>query len=221
MNIPCSARGRIATLVGVMLAAQISAQNPPSAGFFAVANAVGVSTNTIVSVDGRPLRPDGLKPGKVTGGLGFPIGQHRIEVRNADCTPASASLQVTDGVSPIVIVYSVLSPHPGGPPTRDLKLFTRGNAAPVTGRKNYSIIYAGSSPSLHVSINNQTKTLQPLVEVPVGEAGSLNITQNGQAVGTIGSDAPGNYLVILYDGADSAVKATLAEDIIYKQAGRR
>jgi hypothetical protein len=203
------------------LTSEVGGQNAPSAGFFSIVNAVGLSSNTIVSVDGRALRADGLKQGKVTGGLGFPVGTHQIEARNAECTPAAAPLQVVEGVSPIVVVYTVLTNHPGGAATRDLKLFTRGNSAPTTAKKNYSVVYTGSSPALHVAINNQTKTLQPLIEVPVGEAGSLHITQNNQPVGDVGSDGPGNFLAILYDGPGSGLKVTLAEDIIYRQAGRR
>src|SRR5947207_12380530 len=62
------------------------------AGFFSVANVVNSKANTIVSVDGKPLRSDGIKPAKVTGGLGFPVGAHRIDATNTNWKPVSMSL---------------------------------------------------------------------------------------------------------------------------------
>src|SRR5436190_24336228 len=77
---------------------QIAGQT--EAGFFSIVNVVNSKTNTIVSVDGKPLRPDGIKPAKVTGGLGFPVGSHRIDATNMNFKPISMSIDLSPSVSP-------------------------------------------------------------------------------------------------------------------------
>jgi hypothetical protein len=197
------------------------AQNPPAAGFFSVVNAVDLTTNTLVSVDGKPLRPDGLKPGKVTGGLGFISGKHRLDVTNADCKPSSLSLDVTEGSSPIVIIYMVSISRPGAQPLRELHLFVRGNTPTAPDKKTFSVIYAGAAASQPVTVNGQMKALRPLIDTPVGEASSLIIVQNGQSVASIAPDVAGKYVAVLFDGQDSRLKAVLAEDAVLRRAGTR
>ena len=88
----------------------------PDAGFFTIVNTVDLPTNTIVSVDGKALRPDGLKPMQVTGGLGFSAGTHRLTATNGNCLPASLSLQVSPSASPIVILYQIITRNAAGLP---------------------------------------------------------------------------------------------------------
>jgi hypothetical protein len=190
------------------------------AGFFSLANVVNSKTNTIVSVDGKPLRPDGIKPAKVTGGLGFPVGSHRIDATNMNFKPISMSIDLSPSVSPIVIVYSVEVRGPTGQVTRELRLLSRQNRPP-SGGKTFGVIYAGSLPTVAVSLNGQPKTLRPLQEEVLGKISSVTVAQNNQQFASFSPDEAGNYLVILFDSEASHLGATLAEDIVFKAAGRR
>jgi len=189
------------------------------AGFFSLVNAVDLTTNTIVSVDGRPLRSDGLKPGIVTGGLGFIAGTHRLDATNDGCKPASLSLQLSPGSSPIVIVYAVDGKNASGQTIRELRVFAHANMA-AGDKKSFSLIYTGQLPSVSIAVNGQTKTLQPLKELAVPGVTSVRIDQNNQPIGQFSPTDVGNYLIILF-GNQPQLRAILAEDIIFKQAGQR
>ncbi|MFL6515667.1 MAG: hypothetical protein ACJ8M1_11655 [Chthoniobacterales bacterium] len=199
----------------------VAAQNPPAAGFFTLVNAVDLTSNTVVSVDGRPLRPDGLKPGQVTGGLGFVAGRHRIDATNIGCRPGSLMLDVNEGTSPIVIIYLISSSSPTGTAARELRLFVRRNTPGTTEKKTFWVIYAGAAASQTVTLNAQTVKLQPLIEASVGDSASLTIGQNGQPVASLVPDVPGKYVGVLFDGRDSKLKAVLAEDAVLRRAGTR
>jgi hypothetical protein len=190
------------------------------AGFFSIANAVDLKTNTLVSVDGKPLRPDGIKPAKVTGGLGFPAGTHRIDASNADRKPASLSLNLSSSVSPIVIIYSVETRTASGQVSRELRLFPRQNRSSASG-KTFSVIYVGSLPSIVAVLNGQPKTLQPLQEVALGNIPSIAVAYNGQQLASFAPDVAGSYLLVLFDSEGSRLAALLADDIIFKAAGKR
>jgi len=198
----------------------ISTQNVSGqAGFFSLVNAVDLATNTIVSVDGRPLRPDGLKPGIVTGGLGFIAGTHRLDATNDGCKPVSLSLQLSPGSSPIVIVYAVDGKNASGQAIRELRLFSHANM-PAGDKKNFSLVYTGQLPLVSVAVNGQGKTLQPLKESALPSLTSVKIEQNNQPIGQFSPNDAGNYLIILF-GNQPQLKAILADDIIFKQAGQR
>jgi hypothetical protein len=214
---------RLTALLGVILSVftaldLVAAQT--EAGFFSIANVVNSKANTIVSVDGKPLRPDGIKPVKVTGGLGFPVGAHRIEATNTDWKPVSMSIELTPLVSPIVIVYSLEIRSASGQVARELRLFSRANHPSPNG-KTFGVIYAGSLPAVDVSLNGQPKSLKPLQELTLNNTASVAVAQNNQQVANFSPDIPGSYLVILFDAEASRLGATLAADIIFKAAGRR
>ena len=189
------------------------------AGFFSIVNAVSLQTNTVVSVDGKSLRPDGLKPGKVTGGLGFPAGSHRVDATNSDCKPSSLSLQLSPSASPLLIIYSLESRNTSGQIAHELRLFSRPNSPP-SNRKALFAIYAGQSASRVISFNGQPMTLQPLREVSLANTSSVEVAENGQSIGRFAAEEAGNYVVVLFDKGPS-LSGILAEDIIFKQAGQR
>ncbi len=197
---------------------QVLGQN--EAGFFSIANVVSSKTNTIVSVDGKQLRPDGIKPAKVTGGLGFPAGRHRLDASNANWKPVSMSIDLSPSVSPIVIVYSIEVQAPGGQVSRELRLFSRPSHPAAEG-KTFGVLYVGSLPAVDISLNGQTRSLKPLQEVTVNNVSSLTVSQNSQEVAKFSPDIPGSYVVILFDGEASHLGATIANDLVFKAAGKR
>lgn len=204
----------------LLLGHRSQAVSQTEAGFFSIANVVNSKTNTIVLVDGKPLRADGIKPAKVTGGLGFPVGAHRIDATNSYWKPISMSIDLSPSVSPIVIVYSVEIKAPGGQIALELRLFSRPNH-PTADAKTFGIIYAGSLPTVDVSLNGQPKSLKPLQEITLSNVPSVAVAQNNQQVANFSPDIPGSYLVILFDGEASRLGATLAADIVFKAAGKR
>jgi hypothetical protein len=216
-----NARLVIAALTTIILCQSIPANGQQAgAGFFSVINAVDSITNTIVSVDRKPLRPDGLKPAKVTGGLGFPVGSHRIEAMNGDAKPATLSLSVSPSASPLVIIYQVLSRDSFGRATRELRMLSLANGSPAT-RKTFSAVYVGTVPLLQIAANGQMKILKPLIPVSLGEAASMTVTQGDKRVGTFSAEgAENNYVLVLFDDQNANISGTVAEDIIYKRAGR-
>ena len=191
----------------------------PTAGFITLVNAVSLPTNTIIAVDGKRLPPLGLEPGKVTGGLGFTEGTHRIDASNGAALAVSSSIQISS-VSKMVIIYSVRRKDAKGIPIEEIRMFSCPGVAVEKGRQFY-VLYAGGLSSQQVSINGQSVVLSPLKEVAVGSAGSLSINQNGQPVADLHPEEPGNYLAIVFDGQDSKIKAVLARDIQYTAAGSR
>ncbi|MEY2484477.1 MAG: hypothetical protein QOH39_125 [Verrucomicrobiota bacterium] len=211
---------RFATSLIIVLAThgEVIAQDQ-KAGFFSVVNAVNLPTSTLVSVDGKPLRPDGLKPGKVTGGLGFATGAHRVDATNSNCKPSSVSLELSPSASPILISYMVETKTQAGEVVRELRLFPAQNAAATT-TKSFFALYAGQTPSRTVSFNGHAFTLQPLQKISLGTASSVSVVENGQPVGNFAADTAGNYLVVLFDKG-SGLGAVMADDIIFKRAGVR
>jgi hypothetical protein len=207
------------TLLG-LLSPGVFAQGQ-DAGFFTLVNAVDLPTNTIVSVDGKALRADGLKPGKVTGALGFVQGSHRIDATNKDCKPAAASIQVEALKPQIVILYLVHTLGPGGRPMSELRISSQPSTAKTDSRA-FAAIYVGQNGSEALSVNGQSRILRPLQEVFLGKVSSVSIAQNNVQIGTFRQEAePGNYLIVLFDKQDSHPGALLVQDADYKVAGRK
>lgn len=192
----------------------------PEAGFFTLVIAVDLPTNTIVSVDGKVLRPDGLKSGKVTGALGFIEGGHRIDATNGSCKPVSASLQLTAGKPLIVILYLVQSRGPDGRIVNELRISSQPSTA-STKPKAFTALYVGQRNLGALAINGQTQILKPLQPVALGKVSSVSISQNGQAIGSFNQLEPGNYIVVLFDKQDAHLGALLVQDVAYTQAGRK
>jgi hypothetical protein len=188
-------------------------------GFFSIVNAVGLPTNTMVSVDNRVMRKDGFKPGQTTGGLGLPAGSHTISVTNADCKPATLALPLNPASSPILIIYSVESGIQNGKPVRQLKLLVHANRS--ESAKGFSAIYVSQKASVSAAFNGQLQTLQPLREVNVGNAGAraLTVSYNNEPLGNFKPEEPGNYLIVLYDTPDSKLGAVMIQDVIRHVAG--
>jgi hypothetical protein len=188
-------------------------------GFFSIVNAVGLPTNTIVTVDGRPLRTDGLKPGQATGGLGLLAGSHNIGVANGDFKPATLALPLNPGSSPILIIYCVEGGYQGGKLVRELKLLLRPNRAESS--KGFSAIYVGKKPFVSVAFNGQLQTLQALREISVGSANdrALTVSENNQPLADFRPEEQGNYLVVVYDTPDSKLGAVVIRDVIRRVGG--
>ncbi|HEY1583235.1 MAG TPA: hypothetical protein VGF73_09065 [Chthoniobacterales bacterium] len=203
-----------ATLCGTA-AAQV-----PKAGFFTLVNAVSLSTNTIVSVDGKALRPDGIKPGMVTGGLGFAEGSHRLDVANGKAKPASLQIPVAAAACPIVVIYSARRLDPSGRPADELRLFSRPHAQTTKG-KQFFALYAGQAASRSVQINGRPLALKPLQEVRIGTAASASVKESSRAIDDFAPEEEGNYLIVFFDGKDNALRAVLAPDIVYQAGGPR
>jgi hypothetical protein len=175
--------------------------------------------NTLVTVDAKPLRPDGIQPGKATGALGFPPGTHQIAAMQKDYKPASIALQLTPSTSPTVVAYAIDVQQPGRPAARELRLFTRINRAPV-GQKSYSMVYVGRAPVVNVELNGEGRALKALEEVLV-PATATTITSTGKNVGEFGAEGGGHHAVILFDAHPSGLGAVVVADRVYSRAGQK
>lgn len=189
---------------------------PPQAAFFTFVNAVSSTANTLITVDGKALRPDGIKPGKVTGALGFAAGTHQVAVMQKAYKPASLPLQLLPAGSPIVIAYSVEVQQPRGDKTRELRLFTRPSRAQPT--TSYTLIYVGQSPSVEVQVNGQPRTLKPLEELSFGST-SVSVSSNGHVICDFSGEGAGNYLGVVFDAQSNELSGAVVTDRIYQRAG--
>lgn len=192
----------------------------PATGFFKFVNAVPSPNNTVVTVDGKPLRPDGFKTGHATGALGFAAGVHQVAAMLKDYKPAAISLQVSPSTSPTVVAYAVDVQQPGGQIARELRLFARQNRPPA-GKKSYSIVYVGRAPSVDVEIDGPTRTLKALDEVALGTNTHMTIISGGQTVGEIGSEGAGHHVVILFDSLPLGLGSVTTSDRVYTRAGAK
>jgi hypothetical protein len=195
------------------VAVNAKGQSAGKLGFYCIVNGVAGPSNTVVSVDNKPLRPDGFKSGRATGGLGLPIGGHTISATNGTLKPGSVPLQISQEMTPIVLIYVLVGKDQFGRPEDQLHLFPRPNKPRPTNLR-FSAIYVGKAPQQEVVVNGHAVVLPTLKEVDLGESPSVLIYQKDHLVGSKTPDGKGNYLAVVYDAADSQIAASFVEDAV-------
>ncbi|MBC8128572.1 MAG: DUF4397 domain-containing protein [Gloeobacteraceae cyanobacterium ES-bin-144] len=200
----------------LMLAAlllQARAQENPKLGFVRIVNAIAHGTgNANFLIDGHDLFADGYKPGQTTGGYAVAEGQRMIEVRSGGVIAGKVTVTIATEETLTLVAYTERVPtkNPDDIPKwkiillklkqqdndhgYGLSLVSVANADETMAK----VAFPGRGKSQSVSLQRCKPTKLDMGRV----RDDVVISVAEKPVTSVSLDAPGVYVVILFENHD-------------------
>jgi hypothetical protein len=172
-------------------------------------NAVGLLGKTDFQIDGRSLKPAGFSAGGYASGFGVSPGNHQFSFANGDTDKIAQTVEIKDRFSPLFVLYKVAIPQPNRTAKNVLKLTEIPPQPPPKGARFYVFsTLEGRRATLRA--NGSNISIEPLKLTPLVD-GSLTLEGEGLKRLHTKPNESGNYVLVLFDGADSKMKWALVE----------
>ena len=189
--------------------------------------AVSAGTGQLdVLVDGHPVRPEGYQLGNVTGGIALRPNSYQILFRRDGVTAGRTQLSVVANETLTLVPFAEPVPateHEAAHwAIRILRLKPHAPDAPRTA----SFVSVARQPALTVAIR-QAKGSWEAIEVKrlavartaIRQArGYLPVRCNGQRLPSISVAAAGNFVAVLYEDSNGAIRSANFQDYSYRSA---
>jgi hypothetical protein len=171
-------------------------------------NAVGLPTRTDFQIDGRSLKPAGFSAGGYASSFGVAPGVRQFSFAN-DIEKLAQTVQIKEGVSSLFVLYKVAIPQPNRTVKNVLKLIE----IPPQPQPKSARFYAFSTLEgrrATLPANGSNIAVDPLKLTPLSD-GSLTVEGDGIKRLHTKPNESGNYVLVLFDGADGKMKWALVE----------
>lgn len=190
----------------------------PVAGFVRIVNAVAAGTGKAAfSINGRDLYAGGYALGQTTGEYGIKAGEHVITVRKTGVETGRVKVRLTAGETITVIAHSERLPvkNLADPPKWVVRLLCLKQQDEAKGFA-LSLIPVCKQEETAVDLlvldsGAVRKEAAKRLAVSMVDFGRLRseifLRMNDHVLATVAPDAPGNYVVILYDNQDGGIEA--------------
>lgn len=203
---------------------------PPEVGFVRIVNAVAPGVgNTSIRIDGEDIFPKGYKLGQRTGGFGLKSGSHTVLIEKEGVKSGTTKVTLNTGETVTLIGFAEKIPakKADDPPVWETKILRLKQSDPESGYR-LAVISLCSQDDVRVMVTvGENKKAVPLfakrlvvTSMSLGKAKSeMVLTVNGELIATLGTEDPGNYVVVLYEDEEGKVKALSFYDPKFVIAG--
>lgn len=229
---PAGLLARLACLFFTLLPALALAQGGrPQVGFIRLVNAVGPGTgNTKLLIDGENMYPKGYKLGQRTGGIGLEAGSKKITVSKEGVEEGSTTLNVEAGETISLVAFAEKIPADKDKPERwGVKILRLKQRAQEKGFR-MTVLSVCRNPEVlfETSIQGKEKPEGASVKrmmtatIDLGNAGgdvTVRLRNPQKILTSFRPDDPGNYVLVIYDGADGEVQSLYFYDPKFVIAG--
>ena len=195
-----------------------SAETPPKTGFIRLVQAVAPGTGSVnVRIDGEDLFPQGYDLGQCSGGMGFEVGEHRIEIVKPGVLRTTVKISLAEGETVTLVAYAERRDPPAGAESRTkwkMMVLHLRQPPPAPGF-HLTMVSVSSREEIPVKTmmagkRNPAVSLVRRIDpvgVPLGRSGGdmLDLQSGEMILGHVSLDEKGEYVVILYDKEDGGL----------------
>ena len=194
--------------VGLSFVHALSAQESDKVpvGFI---NAVGLTTKTDFQIDQRPLKPAGFSEGGYAASFGLSPGKHEFSFSNDACEKISLSVEIRKGLSPVYVLYKISVRRVDGTTRNVLKLADVPQQALGSGPQ-FFIFSTLEGRLADLTVNGANLSLPPLKLSQISGQ-SLFVEKTGRKSLRSTPRERRNFVLVLFDGADSRMRWSLIE----------
>jgi hypothetical protein len=172
-------------------------------------NAVGLSSKTEFQIDGQILKPAGFTEGGYASSFGLSAGNHQFSFANGDSEKVSRAIEIKERYSPLFVLYKVVTPRNDGTVKNILKLSDIPPQPMPRGARFYAFsTIEGKRATLRA--NGSVLSIEPLKLTLIAD-GSLTVEGEGLKSLHTKPNESGNYILVLFEGANSRMKWSLVE----------
>jgi hypothetical protein len=208
------------------LLAQKDPASPPT-GFIRVVNGVAQGTNKVnVIINGEDMRPKGYNLGDATGGIGLPVGSHKVTIKREGIKEGSTTVALEKDQTVTLIPFAEKVPATDQVPGHYKIQILRLKQKEIESGRTATFVSVSANPEIKVELQDESgKSATVFVKrLSVAET-PLNYSQgyapakvNGEAIKPIPIGGVGNYVVVLYDDAEGKVQSLYFRDFKFLSA---
>ncbi len=219
-----------AWLAASSLFAASERQEKPEVGFIRIVHAVAPGEGKLnIMVDGEDIFPKGYDLGQRTGGFGIKAGVHMIALKKEGVESRPTQVTLKDDETLTLIGFAEKEPKKkeGDPPVWKTRILRLKQSEPEHGFRmtlvsacdqdevTVKTVVQGKKSIETASVKRLTTTLMDL-----GRSRREVLVKAGdEVITTISPEDPGNYVVVLYQGADGKIMALSFYDPKFVIAG--
>lgn len=198
--------------------AQQAPDGPPEIGFVRVVNAVAAGEGRAnIIIDGEDIFPKGYQLGQRTGGFGLKAGSHDIALRKTGVLEGTTKVTLQTGETLTLIGFAEKVPaeKKGDPPVWKTRILRLKQSSPERGfRMTLISVCEKDEVAVQAAIQGKQAVESAVVQrfkttsVDLGGSrGEVLVKAGNEIVTTVSPEDPGNYVVVLYQDPQGAVKA--------------
>lgn len=206
------------------------AEKDPAAvpmGFIRVVDAIAKGTGPLnVFFDGEDMRPKGYQLGDATGGIGLKPGSHKVKFVREGVVEGTTTVILEKNQTVTLIPFAELVPATDQKPEHFRVQILRLKQKSVDSGRVVTFVSVSSNPELKAELMNDdgtwvgsfVKRLAIAEVVMKSSQAFVPVRLNGMMTNPIPVGGDGNYVVVLYDDADSKVQSLYFRDFRYLSA---
>ncbi len=196
-------------------------------GFVRLLNAVSVGTGKLeFLIDGKTMRPAGYQPGNVTGGIALVPGSHRITFRREGVEDGETRIQVAADDTTILIPFAEQVPATDDEPAHWAIRILRLKQQQSENKRTASFVSVSREPDIKVEIRQSGGQWEALhvkrldvVRTSIQQArGYLPVRSGDRELSAVSVGPAGNYVSVLFDDENGALRSQTFQDYKYLSA---
>ena len=208
----------------------VLAQEDPSTvpmGFIRVVDAINKGTGPLrVLVDGEDIRPKGYQLGDATGGMGLKLGSHRVQLVQEGVMEGVTTVILKKDQTVTLIPFAKLIPASNQKPASfEIRVLRLEQKSVETGR-TVTFVSVSANPEVKAELMDddgkwRSACVQHLktAEAPIKSSQAfVSVKLDGHVTNPIPVGGEGNYVVVIYDDADSRLRSLYFRDFKYLSA---
>jgi hypothetical protein len=205
----------------------VRAQDDPAAvpmGFIRVVDAVNKGTGPLnVFLDGEDIRPKGYQPGDATGGMGQKPGSHRVKFVREGVVAGATTVIVRKDQTMTLIPFAKLIPASNQKPASfEVRILRLEQKSLETGRM-VTFVSVSINPEVKAELmdddgtwrSTSVKHLKSAEITMKSSQAFVSVKLDGHVTSPIPVGGNGNYVLVIYDDADSKLRSVYFRDFKY------
>ena len=209
------------------LGSGVRAQDPavpaPALGFIRLFDAVSAGSGALeVSIDGASVRPDGYRPGDVTGGIGLPPRIYQVMFRREGVKAGGLPVTVAANDTTTLVAFAEWMPVTVGAPDRWRIRILKLSPLDAGDKRTASFVSVSRHAEVTLEIRQGGKWQSLVVKrlattrADIRQArGYVPLRCNGQTLPAISVSTAGHFVTVLYDDENGAIRARNFQDYHY------
>lgn len=199
----------------------------PKYGFIRLANAVAAGEGNLMwKINGENMNEKGYKLGAVTGGVALKPGTHEVSFSREGTEAGTTRVNVQLDDTTILVPFAEKVPATDSKPAYWAIRVLRLKQREPDGGQHATFVSVSQTPEIRVEIGDTRDKWTPVfvkrlavAMSPIDyERGYVPIRTKDTKLESIPIGGPGNYVVLLYDDADGALKSLTFRDFKYLSA---
>ena len=195
--------------------------------FIRVVDAIAKGSGPLnVFFDGEDMRPKGYQLGDATGGIGLKPGTHKVKFVREGVVEGMTTVILEKDQTVTLIPFAELVPATDQKPAHFRVQILRLKQKSVDSGRVVTFVSVSARPELKAELMNDDGTwvgafVKRLAIAEVGMKSSqafVPVKLNGNMTNPIPMGGVGNYVMVLYDDADSKVQSLYFRDFRYFSA---